>query len=154
MSSTPNYDFANLLINILSIIINLLPIIVSLISLVISIILAVKIERLKRELDWNYKTREKAAKVAEYLAHQMFLTEKTPIEEYIKVNQMAWELALWVPKDLYVEIAQAAAMPDKNRNFFSAIIKARKLLLKEKAGDLSMEHALIHYPGAGKNKPN
>jgi len=146
MPSIDDFGFANLLVNIFSII-------VSMLSLGVSIFLAVKIEHLKRELEWEYKTREKASKVAEYLAHQMFLKEDSPTDEYIKVNKMAWELALWVPKDLFIEVAKAAAMPNKGTNFFTAIIKARQLLLKEKAEDLTMEHALIHYPGIGKKKP-
>ena len=102
------------------------------------------------EIQWERKTREQAEKVAEYLAFARQLKEKSSEEDYIKANQLSWELAMWLPENIYNETVQAIANPSSNINVLSVVIGVRKLLLKEKAGSLSPKDIGHHAPGIGK----
>ncbi len=103
-----------------------------------------------QELQWETKAREQAEKVAEYLALARQLNEESPNEEYVKANQLSWELAMWLPEDVYKETVQAITNPNENINELSAVIAVRSLLLKEKAGNLNQEFVAHHAPGIGK----
>jgi len=102
------------------------------------------------QLQWERKTRERAEKVAEYLALARQLKETSPEEHYIKANQLSWELAMWLPEDIYRQTALAIAQPNMESNELTAVIAVRKLLLKESSGNLSADDVLHHAPGIGK----
>jgi hypothetical protein len=105
-------------------------------------------EELRRE----NQAREKAEKVAEYMSLARNLREDSGKAEYIRANKLSWELAMWLPEDIYKEMARALSSPDLNTNELSVIILVRKLLLGEKAGDLSQNDIAHHAPGIGKKK--
>ena len=101
-------------------------------------------------LKWELKVREQAVRVAEYLALARSLKEDSPDSAYRKANQMSWELAMWLPEDIYKEMVSAITNPSKNTNELTTVVSVRSLLLKEKAGNLTSEHIAHHAPGIGK----
>jgi len=101
------------------------------------------------ELQWERKTREQAEKVAEYLALARQLNEESTGEDYRKANQLSWELAMWLPEDIYIETVRAVADPSSETNVLSVVIRVRELLLKDKAGTLSQDNIAHHAPGIG-----
>lgn len=101
-------------------------------------------------LKWEIKVREQAVKVAEYLALSISLKEESPDFDYRKANQMSWELAMWLPEDIYKEMGKAIASPNEQTNVLSTVISVRSLLLKDKAGNLTSKNIGYHAPGIGK----
>ena len=102
------------------------------------------------ELRWDWKVREQAAKSAEYMALVWTLREDDSPETFRLANQLSWELALWLPSDVYRSVVQAIVRPDHSSNVLTAIIKVRALLLREAAGDLNADQIAIHAPGVGR----
>ena len=98
---------------------------------------------------WDMRVREQAEKVAEYMALALWLKADSAPEKYERANQLAWELALWLPPDVFRSLRQAVASPSAHSNALSVLIDVRKLLLKDTAGDLSPEEVMFHAPGAG-----
>ena len=136
-------------------------------SVLISIIIFLSrnwfIERLKRslqkehtefldELKWSRKAQEQSLKIAEYLALALFLEESSSKDDYRKANQLSWELAMWLPEDIYTNVVYAVANSNNEVNAFSAVVKARKFILKDKAGNLDQKNIVFHYPGINKKK--
>jgi hypothetical protein len=103
-------------------------------------------------LKWDLKVREQAVRVAEYLAIARTLKEGSPESDYRKANQLSWEMAMWLPEDIYKEMVSAITNPNRNRNELTTVVSVRSLLLKEKAGDLTCENIAHHAPGIGKKK--
>lgn len=60
---------------------------------------------------------------------------------------MAWELALWLPEDIYRKVAKAVARNDEENNILSSIIEVRKVLLAE-PGSLTAGELFFHAPNA------
>ena len=108
--------------------------------------------RILEELRWDIKVREQAAKVAEYMDLARNLKEDSPGEDYHKANTLAWELAMWLPSDIYKKSGQSLATPSMTNNPLEVVIEIRKILLKEKAGDLTSDNVIHHAPGIGKIK--
>jgi cell division protein FtsL len=102
------------------------------------------------ELQWNRKVQEQAARVAEYLALARRLKESSPESDYERANQLAWELAMWLPDEIYKQMTLAIARPNQNINELSVAISVRKLLLGKKAGNLGPDDIAHHAPGIGK----
>jgi hypothetical protein len=96
------------------------------------------------------KKREILASVAEYLTVASFLNENDPPELYRKANQMAWQLAIWLPPDMYRKVVQGVAQKDFHGDW-ETLISVRKQLLGPEAGDLGPEDAILHAPGIGKS---
>lgn len=63
---------------------------------------------------------------------------------------MSWELAMWLPEDVYKSLGKAMSSPSKDINPLSVVIDVRKVLLSEKAGELTPEDVIHHAPGVGK----
>ena len=101
-------------------------------------------------LKWEVKVREQAVRVAEYLALARSLKEDSPDSDYRKANQMSWELAMWLPEDIYKKMVSAIVTPSEKANELTTVISVRSLLLKEKAGNLTSENIAHHAPGIGK----
>jgi hypothetical protein len=101
-------------------------------------------------LKWELKAREQAVRVAEYLALARSLKEDSPKSDFRKANQMSWELAIWLPDEIYKEMVRAITDPNENTNELTTVISVRKLLLKEKAGTLNSDNIAHHAPGIGK----
>ena len=105
-------------------------------------------------LKWDLKVREQAVRVAEYLALARNLKEDSPDSDYRKANQLSWELAMWLPEDIYKEMVGAIASPSKGTNELTTVVSVRSLLLKDKAGHLTSENIAHHAPGIGKKTAN
>lgn len=101
-------------------------------------------------LKWDLKVQEQAVKVAEYPAVARNLQENSSKFDYQKANQMSWELAIWLPEELYKKMVCAIASPGEKENELTTIISIRKFLLKEKAGNLTSEDIAHHAPNIGK----
>lgn len=103
-------------------------------------------------LKWDSKVREQAVKVAEYLAlaRQLRVNAdngeyKNPNHpDYKRANQLSWELAIWLPENVYKEMVNAVHSPNTNVNEITTIISVRKLLLGDQAGSLLPENILSH----------
>ena len=102
------------------------------------------------ELQWNRKVQEQAARVAEYLALARRLKESSPESDYERANQLSWELAMWLPEEIYKETTHAIGSPSRKVNELTATISVRKLLLGSKAGNLTSDDIAHHAPGIGK----
>jgi hypothetical protein len=107
---------------------------------------AVFIEKLR----WELKVREQAERVAEYMAIARDLKESSSADDYRRTNQLAWELAMWLPENVYRIMGQAIAKPDENNNPLSVVVEVRKALLGESAGNLTQNDIIHHAPGIGK----
>jgi hypothetical protein len=101
------------------------------------------------KLKWEQKTREQSVRAATYLAHVRDLREDDCRETYIKANELGWELAMWLPDDLYRSLTQALVYPDKRKNVLSVVVEIRQALLGKAAGSLSADEIMFHAPGAG-----
>lgn len=101
------------------------------------------------ELQWEIKVRERAEKVAEYISLARSLRENSNEEEFRKANRLSWELAMWLPDDIYSQMVLAIVNPNQAKNELTVIIVVRKLLLKDKAGNLSENQVAHHAPGIG-----
>ena len=103
---------------------------------------------------WDIKVREQAERAAEYLAIARDLKESDTPETYRRVNRLGWELAMWLPADLYKAMMNAIAKPNDNNNTLSVVVAIRKYLLQSAAGDISQENIGHHAPGIGQQNEN
>lgn len=101
------------------------------------------------EYRYTIKVREQAAKAAEYLALAWRLKDDDDSAIYRKVNQLGWELALWLPDNVYKEMVHAIAAPTQERNVLTTLIAIRRLLLKD-PGTLIADNIAMHAPNVGK----
>jgi len=101
-------------------------------------------------LKWKLKVREQAVRVAEYLALARNLKEDSPDSDYRKANQLSWELAMWLPEDIYKEMVNAIVKPSDSTNELTTVVSVRSLLLKERAGKLTPHNIAHHGPRIGK----
>ena len=115
---------------------------------------ALKLEESKfiDKLQWDRKVQEQAARVAEYLALARRLKENSPESDYEKANQLSWELAMWLPDEIYIQMVHAISNPDAQNNELTVAIAVRKLLLEDNAGRLTADQIAHHAPGIGKKK--
>jgi hypothetical protein len=85
------------------------------------------------------KVREQAAKVAEFLA---FVRWNQQGLDGFEFDRRAWELSLWLPTQIYVEISKCLAGDDRAMSMKHILIEVRKHLLKENAGALVADNIL------------
>ena len=102
------------------------------------------------EIQWNRKVQSQAARVAEYLALARRLRESSPGADYERANQLSWELAMWLPDEVYRQMTRAIVNPNETVNELTVTIAVRKLLLADKAGDLDADEIAHHAPGIGR----
>lgn len=103
-----------------------------------------------KKLRWDIKVREQAERAAEYLAIARDLKETDTAETYRRANQLNWELAMWLPADLYKAMMDAIAKPDNSNNPLSIVVSIRKYLLNEGAGEINQDNIGFHAPGIRK----
>ena len=108
-------------------------------------------DRVVEEYKYEIRAKEQAAKIAEYFAYYFRLKAESSESDYRTANKLAWELALWLPQELYLQVREAVVNPDNNSNILSTIVAARKLLLKN-PGSLTSEDIFFHAPNAGLHK--
>lgn len=101
------------------------------------------------QLRWDLKVREQATRVAEYMALARTLTADSQAEDYRAANRLAWELAMWLPSDVYRSLTLAMTASGTDWNPLSVTIAVRHLLLGNAAGDLTPDDVLHHSPGVG-----
>lgn len=104
------------------------------------------------KIRWDIKVREQAERAAEYLSIAKDLKESDSSETYRRVNRLNWELAMWLPEDLYKAMMDAVAKPDENNNPLSVVVSIRQYLLGDSAGKIAQNDIGQHAPGIGKNK--
>ena|SRR5215813_14311218 len=102
------------------------------------------------DLRWDLKVREQAVRVAEYMALAKSLKGDSPESDYRKANQLSWELAMWLPEQIYKEMTRAIASPTIEANPLTTVVAVRSLLLGTKAGNLTSDHIAHHGPGIAK----
>ncbi len=102
------------------------------------------------QVRWDFKVREQSAKVAEYLALAVRLREDSSEEDYRTADRLAWELAMWLPPDVFRTMARSVTAPSERTNPLVVAIAVRQLLLGDAAGDLGPNEIPFHRPGAGK----
>ena len=102
------------------------------------------------KLRWGFKVREQAANVADYMAIARELKGSSSDEDYRIANNLAWELAMWLPADVYKTLGRALSKPDEKNNPLSVVIDVRKVLLGDEVGDLTKDDIIHHAPGIGK----
>ena len=105
---------------------------------------------IKAKYDLEMKAKERAERVAEYMALARMLKEGSSEDEYLKANRLSWELAMWLPADVYRSMGKALSKPNSEYNPLSVVISVRKELLGNAAGDLTQEDIIHHAPGIGK----
>jgi len=105
-------------------------------------------DKLLEDYRFDLRTREQAAKAAEYIALARNLKITSTEADYCRANQLAWELALWLPDDLYRSLGKALASPSPDNNILSVLIEIRKLLLKT-PGTLNDAEVIHHGPNVG-----
>lgn len=102
---------------------------------------AYKLELNKRLEDYknDAKIREQAAKVAEFLAFVRWNQKDMKGEDF---DKRAWELSLWLPTEIYIEVAKCLAGDENAKHMKQILIDVRKHLLKDKAGALIADNIL------------
>jgi len=95
------------------------------------------------------RIRLQAAKVAEYLSIAYYLKDDDPSDVYQRANKLGWELALWLPDDLYIKVVRGITERTRDDNPLSVLQDVRKYLLKDKAGGLTQDNIAHHYPEIG-----
>jgi len=104
------------------------------------------------KLRWEMKIREQARGVAEYMAIARDLKESESPDNFRKVNQLAWELAMWLPEDIYRTMGRALTKPNEVDNPLAVVVAVRKILLGNSSGNLTQNDILQHAPGIGRPK--
>jgi hypothetical protein len=107
--------------------------------------------RFLENLKWELKVREQSVRVAEYLSLATTLKEDSLDSDYRKANQLNWELAMWLPEEIYKKMACATTSPTIE-NSVVTVLSVRDALLKEKAGTLTKQDITYHAPGIGKTR--
>ena len=107
--------------------------------------------RFLEKIRWDIKVREQAERAAEYLSIARDLKETDSSETYRRVNRLNWELAMWLPEDLYKAMMNAIAKPDDTNNPLSVVVAIRQYLLDRTAGNINQNDIGHHAPGIGKN---
>ena len=90
---------------------------------------------------------ERAEKVAKYLALARSLREDSSERDYRLANSLAWELAMWMPADLYRMMGRTLCKPE----VLGFIVAVRQFLFKDQAGDLGAQDIIYHAPGVGRD---
>jgi hypothetical protein len=111
----------------------------------------VKIESsIKSKYDLELKAKERAERVAEYMAIASTLKDDSSEESYLKANRLSWELAMWLPTYVYRPMGKAISQPNSENNPLSVVILVRKELLGSAAGNLTQDDIIHHASGIGK----
>jgi hypothetical protein len=106
-----------------------------------------RFDRLVEDYRFELKANEQGAKIAEYAAISVFLQVTDSPELYRRANQLSWELFLWLPPEVYRQLARGLA--HNTEETAAAFIEVRRLLLGARAGDLGPNDLIFHAPGAG-----
>lgn len=114
-----------------------------------------KLENYKNDL----KIKEQSSKVAEYYAllYECSVSkEEKTTKDYIRINQLAWELAIILPESTYFAVRDGSMSLSnkkyygKGKNIFHAMAEIRKILRNEPyQSKVNEDTILFHGPGVG-----
>lgn len=115
--------------------------------------ISAKYDKVLEDYKYNLKARERAEKVAEYLS--LYYTNS---QNYERLNQLSWELSLWLPADVYANMGKALKnigpeMDVKKKTILDILIDVRKGLLKD-PGNLKADDIVVHAKDIGKTEKN
>ena len=107
-----------------------------------------QLEDYRRQLE----VRDRAAVVAEYVAmwyasgQVADVGSMEKLEFYRRLNQLSFELALYLPADIYKELGPALAKMPSGKTAGDMLVEVRRRLLTE-PGDLTADNIIYHWPG-------
>lgn len=104
-------------------------------------------DKIIEEYRFDLKAREQAAKVSEYVA----LYHHDP-NNFLKMNQLSFELFLWLPEDIYKNLGKALIREKGAKNLGEILVDIRKILLKDKAEHISDDDLIVHGKDIGKSR--
>lgn len=110
-----------------------------------------RFDKVLEDYKFQLKAHEQAAKIAEYASLAINLKDTDDQKTYNRVNQLAWELFLWLPDDVYRKLGKG--LSNNKKELPSAFVDVRKLLLLDKAGTLGADDLISHAPNIGRPKP-
>jgi hypothetical protein len=115
--------------------------------------IATKYERILEDYRYNLKVRERAEKIAEYLS--LYYEDS---HNFQKLNQLSWELSLWLPADIYANLSRALLnigpeMDINKKTILDILIDIRRLLLKD-PGNLTGANIIVHAKDVGRKLQN
>ena len=105
-------------------------------------------DKLVEEYRYDIKTREQASKIAEYLSIiEGKRLDPTSEFDFRRANKLAWELLLWLPENLYLELKETLdpKNTDIKKNTFKVLLKIREHLRKEKT-IITDNDVFFHFP--------
>jgi hypothetical protein len=110
-------------------------------------------DKLIEEYRFELRAKERAEKVAKYLS--LYFKDSQNFQE---LNQLSWELALWLPDHIYLNLTKALKnvgpeMDITKPTILDTLIETRKVLLK-KPGSLVGDNIIVHGKDFGKQTPN
>jgi len=100
------------------------------------------------EYRYDVRIREQASRIGEYLAVAPFLTADDDPAAYRRARQLAFELALYLPEELYIHLSDGIVYRN-GRNPFSALLAVREHLLGTEPKLLNDMNIIFHAPNAG-----
>jgi len=106
------------------------------------------------ERDVLTKEREQASILAEYAALVWLSKDSDDIQIYRRINQLSWQLFLWLPTDVYRQLGRGLVKRDP-KELADTFLAIRGILLGSGAGTLDANDIIVHAPGIGnpKTKP-
>lgn len=102
--------------------------------------------KILEDYKFDLKAREQAAKVAEYIA-----LYQEDSKNFSRMNQLSFELALWLPEDIYKNLGKALIKADGEKNIFQVLVDIRKVILRKPTG-LTDKDIIFHAEGIGKKR--
>lgn len=89
------------------------------------------------------RVRDRAEKIAKYLSYASQIDDGCDSEYFRRTNQLAWELFLWLPADVYKAVVSSLK---PGGNFTEPLMRAREYLLEESPSTVSAEYMVRHGP--------
>ena len=123
-------------------------------AVVVGAILKWRFDKSIEKLKFDYKIRERAASVAEYLALTRDLKVQDSPETYRRANQLVWELTMWLPEEIVKDVIVAVGPEAKGQNIWDCLMSVRKILHKTKPKLKAEESFIFHKPNIGKQTGN
>lgn len=90
------------------------------------------------EYRYDIKVREQASRVAEYLS-----LRNSDKNDVYTMNKLSWELALWLPADVYQKLAHVVVDSPDPKRYKEILIEVRRLLLRDSGDKLTWDN-IIH----------
>ncbi len=113
--------------------------------------ISAKYDKVLEDYKYDMRVKEKAEKVAEYLS--LYIQDSN---DFQKLTQLSFELALWLPDDTYKILKRALFnmgpdMDMKQATVLDVLIEVRKSILKN-PGALTKDDIIIHKKDIGIKK--